>query len=272
LRKRKEIAAGEEPGDGRLDDAAREVIERFARVMARCGIAPKVLAQTLIGAPAAPVGTTARRFQGLKELPEAAHLITLWCSSPDYVDERGTPRRLPARGRRSLEALARKVSPSLNLDEILHYLMKTQTLRKVGRTYALTRRWVYVRGLEGYAHTRSVRALVNLLRTLEHNLCAPMDADGWFEFAADNLHFPVSQLPALDQRVRREGLGCLRKLDLFMQQCAAERDPAEPTVWVGVDMHRFQQEGPTHGVRRNRSKHKERTATKGHRHRRGGRP
>ena len=62
----------------------------------------------------------------------------------------------------------------------------------------------------------------------------------------------------------------LRKLDLFMQQCADERNPAEPTVWVGVDMHRFQQDAPTHGARRNRSKHTERTAIKGGRNRRGG--
>ena len=271
MRTRKDTAAGAEPGDGRLDAAAQEAIERFARVMSRCGVAPKILADAFRGALAASVGTAARRDQGLRELSEAAHLVTLWCTSPDYVDEGGAPQRLPARGRRrSLEALARRVSPSVNVDEIVHYLMKTQTLRKVGRTYALTRRWVYVHGLEGYAHTRSVRALVGLLRTLEHNLCAPMDADTWFEFGADNLHFPVSQLPALDKRMRREGLGCLRKLDLFMQQCADERNPAEPTVWVGVDMHRFQQDAPTHGARRSRSKHRERTAIKGGRNRRGG--
>ncbi len=242
MRTRKGIAAGAQPGDGHLDEAAREAIERFARVMLRCGVAPKILSHAFMGALDAPAGTAARQNQGWQELAEAAHLVTLWCTSPDYVDERGAPRPLPARGRRgSLEALARRVSPSLNLDEVLYYLMKTQTLRKVGRTYALNRRWVYMHGLEGYAHTRSVRDLVGLLRTLEHNLCAPTD-DTWFEFSAENLHFPVSQLPALDKRMRREGLGCLRKLDLFMQQCEVERNPAEPTVWVGVDMHRFQQD------------------------------
>lgn len=271
MRTRKDIAARAQPDDGRLDVSAREAIERFARVMLRCGVAPRILADALRGALAASVGTAAHRDQGLRELPEAAHLVTLWCTSSDYVDEAGAPRPLPARGRRrSLEALARKVSPSVNVDDIVHYLMTTQTLRKVGRTYALTRRWVYVHGLEGYAHTRSVRALVGLLRTIEHNLCAPTDADTWFEFAADNLHFPVSQLPALDKRMRRDGLGCLRKLDLFMQQCADERNPAEPTVWVGVDMHRFQQDAPPHGTRRSRSEHRARTAIQGRRNRRVG--
>jgi hypothetical protein len=271
MRTRKDIAAGTQPGDGPLDASAREATRRFASVMLQCGVTPKLLADAFQEALATSVGTAARRDQGLRELPEAAHLVTLWCTSSDYVDEGGAPRPLPARGRRrSLEALARKVSPSANVDEIVHYLMKTQTLRKVGRAYALTRRWVYVHGLEGYAHTRSIRALMGLLRTLEHNLCAPTDADTWFEFAADSLHFPVSQLPALDKRMRREGLGCLRKLDLFMQQCAAERNPAEPTVWVGIDMHRFQQDALTHGARQDRWKHAQRAAVKNRRNRRGG--
>jgi hypothetical protein len=109
--------------------------------------------------------------------------------------------------------------------------------------YALNRRWVYLHGIPGYAQARSIRQLVGILRTLDHNL-ADTDAGGWFEFTAENQHFPVSQLPALEQRLRREGLGSLRKLDLFMQRCAAECDPAEPTVWIGVGMHRYQHELP----------------------------
>jgi hypothetical protein len=218
--------------------------------MSRCGVARKALAKAFAGAlAAAPTVKAGRRIEGLRELTEAAHVVTLWCSSPDYVDERGVPKRLPARGRRrSVESLARRACPHLHLDDVLKYLTKTQTVRKVGRAYRLNRRWVNVRGLEGYAHTRSVRALVNHLRTLEHNLCSPTDADSWFEFAVDNLEFPVSHLPAFDRRLRREGLGWLRKADLFMQQCAAERDPAEPTVWLGVDMHLFQHSpGATRG-------------------------
>jgi hypothetical protein len=270
MKTRKHTAAGGEPGDGQFNAAAQEAIERFARVMLSCGVAPRLLTDAVRDALGARPDPAASRDLGLREIPEAAHLVTLWCTSSDYVDEAGAPRPLPVRGRRrSLEALARKLSPSVDVDEIVRYLMKTQTLRKVGRTYGLTRRWVYVHGLEGYAHTRSVRALVGLLRTIEHNLCAPTDADTWFEFAADNLHFPVSQLPALDKRMRREGLGCLRKLDLFMQQCADQRNPAEPSVWVGVDMHRFQQDALARGARRSQSKHTQRTPTKGRRNRRG---
>jgi hypothetical protein len=229
-----------------LDAAAAEAIERFARVMAHCGFAHKTLARAFEQAIAATnVKTDPKQRQVLRELPEAAHVVTLWCSSPDYVDERGAPRPLPARGsQRSIEALARSVDPSLDLGELLRYLLRTQTLRKVGKTYALNRRWVYLRGVRGYAHARSIRGLNGMLRTLDHNLVAETDGGGWFEFTAENQHFPVSQLGAFEQWMRREGLAWLRKLDLFMQRCAAETDPAEPTVWLGVGMHRYQHGSP----------------------------
>jgi hypothetical protein len=131
---------------------------------------------------------------------------------------------------------------SLDLDEVLRYLMRTHTVRKIGKTYALNRRWILLRGVSGSAHTRSIRGLVGMLRTLEHNLVSDADAKSWFEFTAENPRFPVSQLSAFDQLLRRTGLGCLRKLDVFMQECEAGRDPREPTVWLGVGMHHFQQD------------------------------
>jgi hypothetical protein len=242
IARRKRTKPAAEP----LDAAAAEAMERFARVMAHCGFAPKTLARAFERAIAAThVKIDPKQRQVLRELPEAAHLVTLWCSSPDYVDERGAPRPLPARGsERSIEVLARSVDPSLDLGELLRYLLRTQTLRKVGNTYALNRRWVYLRGVPGYAHGRSIRGLNGMLRTLDHNLSAETGGSGWFEFTAGNQHFPVSQLTAFERWIRREGLAWLRKLDLFMQRCAAECDPAEPTVWLGVGMHRYQHDRP----------------------------
>jgi hypothetical protein len=241
--------------------------------MLRCGFGPNVVTRAFEKATAAISGEAGGiPPKGIRELPEAPHLITLWCSSPDYVDAQGGPRKLPARGPGpSLEALIRSVNRSLDLNEVRRYLLRTQTVRKVGARYALHRRWIFLRGVHGSAHSRSLRGLIGMLRTLEHNLVSPEDALSWFEFTAENPRFPVSQLRAFDQVLRREGVGCLRKLDVYMQRCEAERDPAEPTVWLGVGMHRFQQDALTHSSRRSRPEHRKRTATKGRPHRRGGR-
>ena len=228
-----------------LDAAASEAIERFASVMTRWGFAQAPLAGAFDRALAATHGKSApKQRQVLRELPGAAHLVTLWCSSPDYVDDRGAPRPVPARGPHpSIEALARSVDPSLDVGESLRYLLRTQTLRKAGKNYVLNRRWVYLRGVPGYAHAHSIRSLNGMLQTLEHNLAAEAD-DGWFERGAENQRFPVSQLPAFEQWMQREGQAWLRKSDLFMQRCAAQCDAPEPTVWLRVGIVRYQHDSP----------------------------
>lgn len=227
-----------------LDPAAYEAVERFARVLARCGFETSAIAEAFGLALAASHADALPPPREAPELPQAPHLVTLWCSSPDYVDDDGTPLPLPARGSgRSVESLVRRVDRALDSTEVLQYLLRTRTVRKVRGRYVLSRRWIMLRGISGSAHSRSIRGLVGMLRTLEHNLLAESDARSWFEFTAENPRFPVSQLEAFDKLLRRIGLGSLRKLDLFMQHCEATRSPTEPTVWLGVGMHRFQQNG-----------------------------
>jgi hypothetical protein len=225
-----------------LDAAAYEAIERFARVMVRCGFDTRAVAEAFGLALASSRHESPSSPRAARELPEAPHLVTLWCSTPDYVDDLGNPLPLPARGSgRSIESLVRRIDRALDATEMLQYLLRTRTVRKVGRRYVLGRRWIMLRGVPGSAHSRSIRGLVGMLRTLEHNLLSDSDSHGWFEFTAENPRFPVSQLEAFDKLLRRSGLGCLRKLDLFMQHCEATRTTTEPTVWLGVGMHRFQQ-------------------------------
>ena len=224
-----------------LDPTAYEAIECFARVMVRCGFDTGAIAEAFGQALAASRNEFLPPPKNVRELHEASHLVTLWRTSPDYVDELGNPLPLPMRGSgRSLESLTRLVNPTLNPAEVLKYLTHTHTVRKVRGRYVLNRRWVMLRGVSGAAHSHAMRVLVGKLRTVEHNLVADSDARSWFDFTTENARFPVSQLEALDQLLRRSGLGWMRKLDIFMRHCEVNRRPTEPTVWVGVDMYRFQ--------------------------------
>ena len=177
----------------------------------------------------------------MREIPEASHIVTLWGSNIDYVDEAGRPLPLPLRGKgRSIQALASQTNPGLDLDELLQYLLRTNTVEQMGETYVLRQKWVMLRGIPGSAHGRSIRGLLGVLRTFEHNLLADSDARSWFEFMAENPHFPVSKLGAFDKLLRRLGLAMLRKIDGYMRHCEKHRDPDEPTVWLGVGTYRFQ--------------------------------
>ena len=233
------------PSGSPLDPAAYEAIERFARVMVHCGFDTGAIAEAFGLALATSRNEAPPPPEGTGDLPEASHLVTLWCTTPDYVDEFGNPLPLTRRGSgRSIESLTRLIDRTLDVSEVLQFLIRTGTVRKVGSRYFLTRRWINLRGISGSVHSHSIRSLLGMLGTLEHNLLADSDERSWFEYFAENPHFPVSQLDAFDKLLRRTGLGCLRKLDLFMRHCEANRRPTEPTVWLGVEIHRFQHNIP----------------------------
>ena len=225
-----------------LDAAAREAIQHFSRVMiVRCGYDAEAVAAAIAQAIEACRKELPTIPATLREIPEASHIVTLWGSNVDYVDEAGKPLPLPKRGEgKSIQALARQVNPSLDLEELVQYLLRTNTVTQAGDFYLLRQRWVMLRGIPGSAHGRSIRGLLGVLRTFEHNLLAESDARSWFEFMAENPHFPASKLSAFDKLLRRLGLGMLRKLDAFMRHCEAHREPNEPTVWLGVGSYRFQ--------------------------------
>jgi hypothetical protein len=227
-----------------LDPAAREAVQLFTRIMIRSGRDLDSVQLAFIEEIAKSRSCiTPLSPSSLREIPEAPHLVTLWCATKHYVDKQGVPIPLPKRGaRKSIETLARRISASLNVDELVAYLLQTDTIAETQGLFRLTRSFIMLRGISGSAHSRSIRGLLGVLRTLEHNLLSESDADGWFEFTVENPSFPVSKLDDLDKLARRECLSKLRKFDRFMRHCEETRDPSEPTVWVGIGMHRFQHE------------------------------
>src|ERR1700753_3902357 len=63
-------------------------------------------------------------------------VLTLWTMDPEYVDERGNPRVLRARGAApSLEALVRRVDSKGTTQNVCRNLIRTGAARKVGTKY-----------------------------------------------------------------------------------------------------------------------------------------
>jgi hypothetical protein len=228
------------------NEMALQAVEWFVRVMAGCGFSADLIARALENIPTdAPVPSPKRRRATDGEIFEAAYVVQLWCSRPDYVTDNGDPRKLPLRGRRrSIEALVRLASPLLDSDEVLSYLRRTKTVRRVRGSYELTRRFVLVHGVDGAAQERTMRGLITTLQTYHHNLICEEDEPSWFEMSVEDHLFPQSQIPKFDQFLRRQGLVWLRRLEAFMLRCQDAAKPGEPVCWVGANLHRTQQEVP----------------------------
>jgi hypothetical protein len=167
------------------------------------------------------------------------HIIALWHSEPKYVDGKGDPRRLTLRGPApSFEALVRRVNRSIDVQEAMAHLIRTQTVRKAAGHYVPRRRWVAFRRAPGPLQLHNFRGVAEMLRTVEHNLVQ----GGWFQRIAENKWVPESQVAAVEQFLEREAMGFLSRVDRFLQLCQGTRRPSERTVWLGTGVYRFQRE------------------------------
>ena len=227
-----------------LDPIACEAIERFARVLAHCGGSPEDLVTAFTAAcRRIPAEFSTRASATSGEMTDASHVLTIWYSDPQYLDQQGMPRPLPMQGvAPSLEALIERVSPRLAVDEVLHYLLKVRALRRIGRRYAPRSRSLALRGTGGPTNFRNLRGLTAMLRTLEHNGRPRRLARGWFEVFAENPAFPARARAAFDARLDRLGMDFLQAIDSDMHRRELTRKPGEPTVRIGVGVYRFEDE------------------------------
>jgi hypothetical protein len=84
--------------------------------MVRCGFDTAAIAEAFGLALAASRNESLPPPHDKRDVPGASHLVTLWCTSPEYVDEPGNPVPLPQRGSgRSLQSLTRRIDRSLDV-------------------------------------------------------------------------------------------------------------------------------------------------------------
>ena len=230
----------------RLDPHTTEAIARFVRLLARCGIAPRDIARAVVSASRqVPKSWAGRVRETIPYLHHTSHILTLWFSDPRFLGSDGTPRALPVAGKEdSIEALAQRVEPRLVVRDVVRFLERGKVLRRVGDRYVPRERMVVLRGTEVADSFRKLRGLLGMLRAFEHNEASKRQVPGWYEAFADNPRFPVRAIPALDRKVRAHANKLLVQLDGDMHREERLRDPAEPTVRIGVGVYRFEEALP----------------------------
>lgn len=240
---RKRAAAQARNGAGLpLDATALEAVDRFVRILARCGCSPSDILEAFSNAcDRLPKRKAISRTRTRRELSNASHILTVWFSDAAYLDHGGNPIWLAARGTApSLEALVNRVDPTLDVDELVCYLLRTKALKRRGARYVPTRRTLSLRGAEGPEVFRNLRSLVGLLRTLEHNMQPKRATRSWFEYFAENPAFPVGAREAFDTRLDDLGMKFLQRIDSDMHRRELGRAPGERTVRMGVGVYRFE--------------------------------
>jgi hypothetical protein len=244
-----------------LDEAAREAIERQARILLRCGLSRSDIADEL-SRVAEQIRRTDSRALGnedkigkpkpSREIALANQVLSEWCTDPDYFDRQGRPLVLAKRGRRSVAALTRRIGRTLDVERVIEYLTSTGTIARSRAGYRVVRRWVSTRATPQANSFWSLRALLQTLSGLEHNLDRPFTTPSWFYRIAERADVPIRKVPEIDRMVDRRGMALLKWFDRYLHTCAAEREPGEPAVWYGVGLQRFESDSSALVRRRER--------------------
>lgn len=227
---------------------------RFVRLLASCGIAADDITRGVMAAcRRVPKSWAERAKKPLPYLPHASHVLTLWFSNPKLLGSDGTPRALPVHGKEeSIEALVRQADSQLDVQEVVRFLECAKALRRLGNRYVPRQRTVMLRGTAVADSFRKLQGLLGMLRAFEHNQRPKHQVPAWFEAFADNPRFPVRAIPALDRKVRAHADKMLLQVDSDMHRAERLRDPAEPTVRIGVGVYRFEERLPANAGRRKR--------------------
>lgn len=246
---------GDTPDDA-LDAIVDEAMERFVRVLIRRGVSERKVRGAFRRAWLhVPEDAAEDNRRASRELMDVGHVLTLWFGDPFYVDARGDPLPLALRGPApSLASLVQHVDPTLSVTQVLKCLTRADAVRRRGSRYLPRSRAVAFRGTGAPLHARNLRALLGLLRTLEHNL-GPKDKDpAWFEYVAENPRFPVGAREPFDARLRQDAMTFLLNQDSQMLIDERKAKPGEPTVRMGVGVFRYEEEASPEPPARRRTR------------------
>jgi len=226
-----------------LDASAVEVIARIVRVLVRYGCKPDDIEQEVLKVCRAVPKASAKSSKApISEIDAGAHVVREWFSDPAYLNSSGRPRPLPEKGEGgSIEALARRLHPTLDAKKVLRYLRRRAVLRRVGRRYVPRGRVVSVRGTGPQHHAWSLLTALSMLGNIEHNSLPAQSAPGWYAAVAVIPRFPVSKLPAFDQWLRRAADRFVLQTDSRMHEHEDARRRGERTVRLGVGVYRFEE-------------------------------
>lgn len=241
-----------------LDRLAKEAIDNFASIIARCGyptakvverlrLKGERLSKSLLvntrqeskrryteSQPGAPKHLEATN-RSLSAHDIYSHALTWWWTDPDYCVD-GVPRALPERGPApSIEALHLRLGRQASHEAGMDYLVGTKSIRQVGSHFIPVARLVSHRGTESQ-DGHHMRALAGFLRTIARNKGLPSGEKTWYQYVADNAMIPASKRQAVHEDLQKAATPFLIAQDTNMMRYerARERDEATIPMMVGV--------------------------------------
>lgn len=170
-----------------------------------------------------------------------SRVLSGWHQDREFLDKRGKPRALPARGAKaSFEALVSRYSGDVPAITILRELKRVAAVEEgADGTLTVLRRNYRLDTAEPEALSRAGSVLADIGRTVTHNLYHDAAEPTRFEARASNLNIPVSALPDYREFIYGESQVFLEKVDAWLTE-HENRDEDEETLRLGLGMYWIQ--------------------------------
>ena len=167
-----------------------------------------------------------------------ARVLAGWFESPGYTDSEGRPRILPVDGPApSFASLVRDFSgdiyPKIILDELLE--VGAARIAKDGSLRAVTRRYT-LGGADPAAIEQLGCTARDVLKTLEHNLAAPVEIRLYSDTAV-TVSLERAALPLFHRLLRHRGAAFMEDIEGWIAE--HDRPEAPDKVRAGVMLHMF---------------------------------
>jgi hypothetical protein len=221
-----------------LDPIAQDALRLLALTFQRCGYAPEqVISAFSSYMKNPPPSVSADQRNPELELHDAGHVLTLWNSDPDYVDDEGKPRPIPARGAApSIEALAMRVRSTLRFEDVLGILERTRAVRKKARLYVPLDDTVLHAPDSKTQSVHHLLVLNQLLHNFEFNSRRALGTASWPQRVADCPDFPEDELPAFIARFTELARRFMTARDRDMARIARKAGPAIARVRPEINL------------------------------------
>lgn len=212
---------------------SREFLERAARILVECGFHPNDLVrefeEVCSKLKASEHEWNPSTLSYIHDLPQ---VLTYWHHEPEYVDDRGRPLPLLLFDEGpSLSKLVARVSPSCDPQEVADTLLRLKAIRRVRDRFVPKDASTLLEGEALRVHAFIM--ILALLRTVDHNIQRKLDDDTrLLERAVTGVRFPVSQLPELQQEMRRRGKQFATDIDALLLRSEVPSNSTEPFTRV----------------------------------------
>jgi hypothetical protein len=220
---------------------AHAVLAESAQILVNTGHSPKqLLEQFREICDAIPEPSKVFDPRCVPYVEALPHIIAHWFTDLSYVDGQGKPIPLHLRSRGPcLAALIRHVLPNHEADYVADSLVKMGAIRRRGGLYTPINRYVSFIKHTPIAQMHGLASLARLLGTLQYNAACHEDSARLLERSVKNPHIPISALPVVHRRIKRDVDALLWKLDGYLRRREVEPG-SEPTTSVGVSAHAFE--------------------------------